>query len=101
MRRWYKDAVYVPPPPPPDRITIDFMPVDRVALSRPVPLPVRTIPVEVNPLPVNYSILEKEEVAEAAKRLQLNRTGGGGVVGNVRVAYPPVARGGNAGEGTR
>ena len=65
----------VEPPPLPARITFNQMMVERVALYCHVPPPGRTIPVEVNPLPVDNSIPEGAEVAEAVKRLQLNRLG--------------------------
>ena len=66
----------VEPPPLPARITINQMMVERVALYCHAPPPGRTIPVEVNPLPVDDSIPEGAEVAEAVKRLRLNRPGG-------------------------
>ena len=63
------------PPPHPSRVTIESIMVDSVAIYRHVPPPGRTIPVEVTPFPVKYYIPEEAEVAEAVKRLRLNRLG--------------------------
>ena len=64
------------PPPPPPRVTIKRMTADRVALYHPVPPPGRSIPVEVNPFPVEYSILEEADITEVVNRAYLNRLGG-------------------------
>ena len=62
--------------PPPSRITIDWMTVERVESYLHVPLSVRPIHVEVTPFPVKESIPRESYIAEAVKRLHLNRSGG-------------------------
>ena len=49
---------------------------DRVDLYRHVPPPGQPITMEVQPFPVEYSILEEEEINWAVRSLCLNRSGG-------------------------
>ena len=63
-------------PPPPDRVTIDRMATYRVSLYLQFLPLVSPMPVEYTPFPVEDSIPEEADIAEAFNCLCLNRSGG-------------------------
>ena len=60
IQGWYKAAVDHAPPP--DRITIERITTDRVALYSNVPPPGENIPVAIQPLLVDASVPEEGEI---------------------------------------
>ena len=67
MYGWYK-GVYGRPHPP-SRATIENITSKRVELYCHVPPSGRSIPVEITPFPVEYSISEEAGIEEASKCL--------------------------------
>ena len=57
-------------------MTTKHIRVYRVGLYRKAPSPGQTIPVGVKPCPIEDYVTENEEIYQAVKRLQLNRSRG-------------------------
>ena len=66
MRGWYKETV---DPPPTSRVTIEHMMTERVEIYHNVPIPGRTIPVEVYLFTIEYSVPDKYEASNTVRRL--------------------------------
>ena len=74
MKGRYKAAVNRAPPPA--QATLERITVDRVELYSHVPPLGDNIPVTVTPSDVDDSVPTEDKIAEAAKKLQRNRSGG-------------------------
>ena len=78
MRGWYKDASYHPPPLA--RVTISTMTTERFELYQNIPYQVQTIPMGVQPFPVDDSIPEEKDIAWTVRRLFRNCLSGSSVM---------------------
>ena len=56
-------------PPPTSRVTIEHMMTERVEIYHNVPIPGRTIPVEVYLFTIEYSVPDKDEASNTVRRL--------------------------------
>ena len=74
MRGCYREKLDRPPPPA--IVAISNMTAEQVELYRHVPPPGHPIPVGVQPLSMDDSILEDKEISWVVRRLCLNHSGG-------------------------
>ena len=74
LKGWYKATVERVPPPA--RATLERITAERVDLYSYVPYPGTNIPVTVSPVPVDDSVHTEDDIKEAVKTLQRNRSRG-------------------------
>ena len=74
-------------PPPPARFAIASITAERVDIYQRVPPLGRSIPVSLDPFPVNESVPKEEVVARSVRNLRLNRSGGPSVMQAEHLQY--------------
>ena len=74
LKGWYKAAVYRAPPT--DQATLERITAERVDLYSYVPSPGTNTPISIKPVPVEDLVPTEDEIKEAVKHLQRNRSGG-------------------------